>query len=133
MLLILVADASLLALRALLEQQPNRLDHSGLIVTINPCEPLASKTKNIIKNAKAKIIFIAKSMDNEIKALKRAMRVFLKSILEDCYFNICSFSSSHSLLWLESRRYTQENLDIAKMHVRNSFKVDIKGLRSYLL
>jgi len=127
-LLILAADATFLASRAVIEQQPSRPDHSALMVTINPRELFASKIA--VENVKAEILFVADrsgSMSDKIEALKKAMRVFLKSIPVNCYFNICSFGSSHSLLWPESRRYTPESLEIAEGHVRNSFEANMGG------
>jgi Mg-chelatase subunit ChlD len=127
-LLILVTDKTMLASRALLEPHPSISDHSALMVTINPQELFASTI--VIEDVKAEIIFLADrsgSMHNKIDALISAMRIFLKSIPQNCYFNICSFGSRHSLLWPESRPYTQENVDIATKHVTHSFASDMGG------
>jgi Mg-chelatase subunit ChlD len=127
-LLILAADATILASRALIEHIPNRPDHSALMVTINPRELFGSNIA--VENVRAEILFIADrsgSMIDKIEALKRAMRIFLKSIPENCYFNICSFGSSYSLLWPEARRYTQENQEIAERHIRDSFEANMGG------
>jgi Mg-chelatase subunit ChlD len=127
-LLILAKDRTMLASRALLEPHPSLSDHSALMVTITPQELFASKI--VIEDVKAEIIFLADrsgSMQNKIDALISAMRVFLKSIPQNCYLNICSFGSTHSLLWPESRPYTQENVDIATKHVTHSFAADMGG------
>jgi Mg-chelatase subunit ChlD len=127
-LLILAEDRTILASRALLEPHPSLSDRSALMVTINPQELFPSGV--VIDKVKAEIIFVADrsgSMRNKIGALISAMRVFLKSIPQSCYLNICSFGSSHSLLWPESRQYTQENLDLATQHVTHSFTSDMGG------
>jgi Mg-chelatase subunit ChlD len=127
-LLILAEDRTILASRALLEPHPSLSDHSALMVTVNPQELFPSEIA--IDEAKAEIVFVADrsgSMRNKIEALISAMRVFLKSIPQSCYLNICSFGSSHSLLWPESRQYTQGNLDLAVQHVTHSFASDMGG------
>jgi Mg-chelatase subunit ChlD len=127
-LLILAEDRTILASRALLEPHPSLSDRSALMVTINPQDLFPSGI--VIDKVKAEIVFVADrsgSMCNKIEALISAMRVFLKSIPQSCHLNICSFGSSHSLLWPESRQYTQENLDLAMQHVTHSFASNMGG------
>jgi hypothetical protein len=127
-LLILAEDRAMLASRALLEPHPSLSDHSALIVTINPQELFPSEI--VIDGVKAEIVFVvdcSNSMCDKIETLISAMRVFLGSIPQSCYLNICSFGSSYSLLWPESRQCTQENLDLATQHVTHSFASDMGG------
>ena len=107
MLLILSSGPSLLSSRALIESHPTIPDHSAMMVTINLRDLFASNLS--LNDAKAEIVFVADrsgSMGDKVEGLKTAMRVFLKSVPEKCYFNICSFGLHHSLLWSQSRLAT---------------------------
>ena len=54
------------------------------------------------------------------------MMLFLKSIPDDCYFNIVRFGSSHKKLFKESVVYNQGNLDKAVQHTK-SIRADLGG------
>ena len=54
-----------------------------------------------------------------IEAAKETMMLFLKSIPDDCYFNIVGFGSSHEKLFKESVAYNQGNLDKAMQHTKS--------------
>lgn len=127
-LLILSSGPSLLASRALIEPHPTIPDHSAMMVTITPRELFASNLS--LNEVEAEIVLITDrsgSMQDKLETLQTAMRVFIKSIPEKCYFNICSFGSHHSLLWSQSRPCTQRNVDMAYQHVSNSFQADMGG------
>jgi hypothetical protein len=66
-------------------------------------------------------------MQDKMEALKTAMRFFLKSLPSNSIFNICSFGSSHSLMWPESRSCNQENVDAAMSYTSNHFAADMGG------
>src|SRR6266542_4407714 len=54
------------------------------------------------------------SMQGEpIKKAGQALELFLRSLPEDCYFNVVSFGSSHDSLFLKSQEYSQQTLDKA--------------------
>src|SRR5438876_11904725 len=54
------------------------------------------------------------SMQGEtIKKAGQALELFLRSLPEDCYFNVVSFGSSHDSLFPKSREYSEETLDKA--------------------
>jgi Mg-chelatase subunit ChlD len=127
-LLILSSGPNLLASRALIESHPTIPDHSAMTVTITPQDLFASDLS--LNDIKAEIVFVADrsgSMQDKLEGLKTAMRVFLKSIPEKCYFNICSFGSRHSMLCSRSQPCSQENVEVAYQHVSNSFQADMGG------
>ena len=127
-LLILAVGSTLLASRADLEPHPSLSDHSAMRVTVNPRDMLDRQIA--IENAETKIIFLADrsgSMEDKVEALRRAMRIFLKSIPPKCFLNICSFGSHYSLLWPVSELCTEHNMDIAAQHVAHSFQSDMGG------
>ena len=61
-----------------------------------------------------------------ITAAKETMMLFLKSIPDDCYFNIVGFGSSHKKLFKESVVYNQGNLDKAVQHTK-SIRANLGG------
>ena len=61
-----------------------------------------------------------------ITAAKETMMLFLKSIPDNCYFNIVGFGSSHKKLFKESVVYNQGNLDKAVQHTK-SIRADLGG------
>jgi hypothetical protein len=127
-LIILANNKSILTLRAALEPHPTLPHNSALRVTISPGELFAPKIA--IEKATAEIIFLADrsgSMASKMESLRSAMRIFLKSIPQSCYFNICSFGSTYWSLWTESRPNIQVNVDAATRHVMYSFKSDMGG------
>jgi hypothetical protein len=66
-------------------------------------------------------------MDGDsIESAKMALTLFLKSLPEDCVFNIISFGSKCSSLWKESKTYNQKQLDEAVAHVE-AMEADFGG------
>ena len=127
-LVILLVDSRLSSPRALIQPHPSLPDHSVLMATIIPQEMFTSHLSP--KALKAEIIFVADrsgSMLDKMEALIHALRVFLKSIPEECYFNICSFGSTNALMWPISRLYTQTNLDYANEYLSTVFRADMGG------
>ncbi|KAH6863468.1 von Willebrand domain-containing protein [Alternaria alternata] len=107
--------------QAILETHPTLPNQRALMTTLVP--------KFNIKSQKPEVVFIADrsgSMEGHIPTLKSALKVFLKSISIGCSFNICSFGSSHSFLWPESRMYDQDTLTEAIRHVE-TFRADFGG------
>ncbi|RYO41109.1 hypothetical protein AA0111_g1036 [Alternaria arborescens] len=107
--------------QAILETHPTLTNQRALMTTLVP--------KFNIKSQKPEVVFIADrsgSMEGHIPTLKSALKVFLKSIPIGCSFNICSFGSSHSFLWPESRMYDQDTLTEAIRHVE-TFRADFGG------
>jgi Vault protein inter-alpha-trypsin domain/von Willebrand factor type A domain len=127
-LLILTSSPGLFTSRALVEQHPDLPERLAMMVTVNPYDLFASYLSSTA--FKGDIIFVADrsgSMASKIEALKIAMRVFLKSLPQDCHFNICSFGSTWSSLWPCSREYSHETLSLAEHHIATSFKSDMGG------
>jgi len=110
--------------QAILETHPTLPNQRALMTTLVP--------KFNIKSQKPEVVFIADrsgSMEGHIPTLKSALKVFLKSISIGCSFNICSFGSSHSFLWPESRMYDQDTLTEAIRHVE-TFRADFGGTQT---
>jgi hypothetical protein len=126
-LLILYESTNMFTSRALLEPAPTREDYAALMMTISPLE---LSTNAIIQDSIAEVILLADrsgSMDDKMEALISAMQVFIQKIPKNCYFNICSFGETHSMLWPTSRLCTQDNSKIALQHVTHSFASDMGG------
>ncbi|KAF9100943.1 hypothetical protein BGX27_000175, partial [Mortierella sp. AM989] len=98
---------------AILETHPTILNQRALMATLVP--------KFSLPQEKPEIVFICDrsgSMSgSNIKLVKAALKVFLKSIPVGTKFNICSFGSTHSFLWEKSQMYTQSTLEEAIKHV----------------
>lgn len=88
-------------------------------------------TPNVVSPKTAsEIVFVADrsgSMDDCMEALKTAMKFFLKSLPNNCIFNICSFGSTVELMWPKSQPYNQETVDEALSYVANHFLADMGG------
>ncbi|KFY30142.1 hypothetical protein V494_08247, partial [Pseudogymnoascus sp. VKM F-4513 (FW-928)] len=127
-LLIQAKDGRLLASRAITEPHPTKPNSSALMVSINLRDLY---TPNVVSSETAsEIIFVADrsfSMEESMEALKTAMKFFLKSLPNNCIFNICSFGTKHKLMWDKSRHYNQENVDIALDYVTTHFSADMGG------
>lgn len=127
-LFISAKDGQLLASRALSEPHPRLADHSALMVSINLRDLYIP---NVVSSTNGKeIIFLADrsgSMQDKMEALKTAMRFFLKSLPNNCTFNICSFGSTYSLMWRKSQAYSQENADTALSYISTHFAADMGG------
>ena len=99
--------------RALLETYASDPCQRALMVTLVPEIALAP--------AKPEVIIIADRSGSmgggKIKTLVRALKIFLRSLPVGIYFNICSFGSTHSLLWDKSLVYGEESLAMATKHV----------------
>ncbi|KAL5353552.1 hypothetical protein ACLOAV_001589 [Pseudogymnoascus australis] len=127
-LLIQAKDGQLLASRAIIEPHPKILDRSALMVSINLRDLY---TPNVVApKTSSEIVFVADrsgSMHGIMEALKTAMKFFLKSLPNNCIFNICSFGSRHELMWPKSQPYNQENVDAALTYVASHFSADMGG------
>ncbi|KFX96781.1 hypothetical protein V490_03143 [Pseudogymnoascus sp. VKM F-3557] len=131
-LLIHANDGQLLASRAISEPHPTIQDRSALMISINLRDLY---TPNVVAPKTAsEIIFVADrsgSMRYSIEALKTAMKFFVKSLPNNCIFNICSFGTTHKLMWPHSQQYNQENVDAALSYVANHFASDMGGTEIY--
>ena len=127
-LLVQCRGGTLLASRATQEPHPKLPDHSALMVSINLRDVY---TPDIVSpKSPCEIIFFADrsgSMQDKIEALKTAMGFFLKSLPNNCFFNICSFGSNHVFMWPNSRPYNQQNLDESISYVTINFEADMGG------
>ena len=63
---------------------------------------------------------------NSIQSAKGALRLFLKSLPQDCYFNIISFGDSYNLMFPDPVVYNDENLESALEQV-SYFEADYGG------
>jgi hypothetical protein len=127
-LLVQSRDGKLLASRALIEPHPMIPNHSALMVSINLRDVYIPNV--VSPKGSSEIIFLADrsgSMQDKMETLKTAMRFFLKSLPNNCSFNICSFGNSYALMWPESRPYNQENVDAALSYVTIHFAADMGG------
>lgn len=66
------------------------------------------------------------SMRHNIQTLRKALKVFLKSLPLGIKFNICGFGSQFSFLWDESRTYDEATLREAEMYV-STIRSDMGG------
>ncbi|OBT48764.1 hypothetical protein VE00_00788 [Pseudogymnoascus sp. WSF 3629] len=127
-LLIQANDGQLLASRAISEPHPTIEDRSALMVSINLRDLY---TPNVVSPKTAsEIIFVADrsgSMEGSMEALKTAMKIFLKSLPNNCIFNICSFGTTHRLMWPKSQPYNQRTVDSALTYIANHFSADMGG------
>jgi len=67
-----------------------------------------------------KLIFVldrSGSMSSMVKELREAMNLFLRSLPEDCYFNIIGFGSRYEKFMDQSRKYNDETLRQATKHI----------------
>ncbi|CAJ0918122.1 1003_t:CDS:2 [Entrophospora sp. SA101] len=94
--------------RAFLEYNP-KTESNCLMLTLVP--------KFSLSPIQTEIVFIVDrsgSMQGEpIKKAGQALELFLRSLPEDCYFNVVSFGSSHDSLFPKSQEYSQETLNKA--------------------
>ena len=108
--------------RALLETYVGDPCQRALMVTLVPEIALAL--------AKPEVIIIADRSGSmrggKIMTLVRALKIFLRSLPVGIYFNICSFGSTHSLLWDKSSVYGEESLAMATKHV-DGFDANLGG------
>ena len=99
--------------KAVLETYADDSCQKALMVTLVPTGSLPP--------AKPEIIIIAdrsgSMRGSKITTLSRALKVFLRSLPEGIYFNICSFGSGHKFLWERSRSYGEKSLAEATEHV----------------
>ena len=127
-LLVQFRDGQLLASRALIEPHPMIPNRSALMVSINLRDLYIPNV--VSPKRSSEIIFLADrsaSMQDKIDTLKAAMRVLLKSLPNNCSFNIYSFGASYVLMWHESRPYSQENVDAALSYITIHFAADVGG------
>ncbi|TVY80474.1 von Willebrand factor A domain-containing protein 5A [Lachnellula suecica] len=111
--------------KAFLETHPTIPNHRALMATLVP--------KFSLPPSRPEIVFVADrsgSMGGNIEMLVSAMQVFLKSMPAGVKFNICSFGSSHSFLWQQSKSYTKETLDEATRHL-TTFSANMGGTETF--
>ncbi|KAG0126833.1 hypothetical protein HOY82DRAFT_569293 [Tuber indicum] len=97
--------------RAFLAPHPTLQDTSALIITMVP--------KFVLPPQAHEIIFVVDrsgSMQDKIATVRSALQLFLASLPVGSYFNICSFGSNRSFLWPQSKKYSEESLNVAKAH-----------------
>ncbi|EAW18837.1 VIT and vWA domain-containing protein [Aspergillus fischeri NRRL 181] len=107
--------------RAMVETHPTIPNQRAIMTTLVP--------KFGLEPIKPEIIFVidrSGSMMDKIDTLKSALRVFLKSLPVGVCFNICSFGSAHSFLWIQSLFYTAESLQEALSFV-DGVRADMGG------
>jgi hypothetical protein len=117
--------------RAIAATQPGQPALSTIAVTLHPGDLFRQRVN--VGDFVGEIIFMADrsgSMGPKIPSLINVINIFLGSLPEACSFNIASFGSDVTWLWNFSKRYSQENLDVASKHV-DSFRADYGGTDIY--
>ncbi|GIJ92537.1 hypothetical protein Asppvi_001815 [Aspergillus pseudoviridinutans] len=117
--------------QAIAASPPGQPGLSTIAVTVHPGDLFCQKVN--MEDFVGEIIFMADrsgSMKSKIPSLINVMNIFLRSLPEACSFNIASFGSRVTWLWPSSMRYSQENLDVASMHV-DSFQANYGGTEIY--
>ncbi|CAJ0876773.1 12753_t:CDS:10 [Entrophospora sp. SA101] len=111
--------------RAFLEYNP-KTESNCLMLTLVP--------KFSLNPIQTEIVFIVDrsgSMQGEpIKKAGQALELFLRSLPEDCYFNVVSFGSSHDSLFPKSQEYSQETLNKA-INLAKKLDADYGGTEIY--
>ncbi|EED19157.1 von Willebrand domain protein [Talaromyces stipitatus ATCC 10500] len=128
---ILSSSRESLQSRAIAAMQPGQNSLSTIALTLHPGD-LFRQNVNVGDFA-GEIIFMADrsgSMMSKIPSLINVMNIFLRSLPEKCSFNISSFGSRPTWLWPSSKRYSQEDMDIASQHV-NKFQANYGGTEIY--
>ena len=64
---------------------------------------------------------------DRIDKAREAMRVFIQSLPEDCYFNIVRFGTSYQILNRKSVQYNDKTLKSAKDYIEGSVHADLGG------
>jgi hypothetical protein len=111
--------------KAILETHPTIPNHRALMATLVP--------KFSLPPSRPEIVFVADrsgSMNGNIPFLISAMNVFLKSLPAGIKFNICSFGTSCTFLWPQSKTYTAETLEEATNHVQ-TFSANYGGTETF--
>jgi hypothetical protein len=112
--------------KAILEAHPTIAGQRALMATLVP--------KFSLPPERPEIVFVCDrsgSMSgSNIKSLKNALQVFLKSLPVGVKFNICSFGSHYSFLWNKSKSYSQASLTEAMAHVEK-FDANFGGTSMY--
>lgn len=104
-----------------LEKHP-KLDSKAVLISFFPKMKRSPKKSEIIL-----VIDRSGSMRGErINMAKEALHIFLRSLPEDCYFNIVGFGSKHQMLFDKSAVYDERNLEKATAHV-DSIEADLGG------
>ena len=99
--------------KAVLETYADDSRQKALMVTLVPTVSLPPAMPEIIIIADRS----GSMTGSKITTLSRALKVFLRSLPEGIYFNICSFGSGHKFLWERSRSYGEKSLAEATEHV----------------
>ena len=125
-LMIIPASATVLSSQAVVEVNDKDPNFAAMMITIYPKQlfPSVSLGEN-----HDEIIFVtdrSASMIDKIETLKQAMFVFLRSLPEQCRFNIYSFGSTFASLWSNSQVYSQATLEQATKYVRK-MQADMGG------
>lgn len=101
--------------KAVLETHPTIPGRRALMATLIPRFNLPSQHPEIV--------FICDRSGSiggsNIESLKKALKIFLKSLPVGVKFNICSFGTSFSFLWPTSQSYSQATLQEAMSHVEH--------------
>ncbi|KAJ9643635.1 hypothetical protein H2199_004314 [Coniosporium tulheliwenetii] len=112
--------------KAMLETHPTLPHHRALLATLVP--------KFSLPAAKPEIVFVCDRSGSmggkKMLAAVSALKIFLKSLPVGVKFNICSFGSNHSFLWLKSQSYSQSTLEEAVRHVE-TFQANYGGTEMY--
>nr|CAG8554396.1 5926_t:CDS:2 [Entrophospora candida] len=113
--------------RAFLEYNP-KTESNRLMLTLVP--------RFALNQIQTEVVFIVDrsgSMEDEpIKKAGQALELFVRSLPEDCYFNVVSFGSHHDSLFPKSQEYSQHSLDKA-INLAKNLHADYGGTEIYHL
>ena len=104
------------------DKQPSFLNHLAVMVNFFPEIPSVECSNEFIF-----LVDRSGSMSGSfIRSASEALVLFLKSLPEDCYFNIYGFGTTFKSLFSSSVPYNQKNLDTATQHAQQ-LKADLGG------
>ena len=108
--------------RAIIECENENADRVSAMVTLVPDFAL--------DDLKSELIFVidqSGSMNGKfINQAKEGLQLFLRGLPLDCYFNIIGFGSIFTPLYQQSKKYSQETLNEATLHI-NGISANLGG------
>ncbi|ORY07930.1 von Willebrand factor type A domain-domain-containing protein, partial [Clohesyomyces aquaticus] len=124
----LLGIPNLLAPRAVRETCQSHPGYSAIKVSFIPRDLFTPQMK--APGFKTEVLILADrsgSMEPKMESLRRALRLLLSKLPDDCFFNVCSFGSSLHTLWTKSQALTQDARGCVQRHYSESFEANLGG------